>query len=167
MADAAVQVLLDGFGRVHSLVSGLLEGADDAELLRRPGPRANTPAWLLWHLARVQDDHVAQAFGSEQVWTSGSWVERFGLPFPPEETGYGMSPDEVSQVRVPAELLAGYEAAVYGATVPHLGNITDEDLQRVVDDSYKPPVTLGMRLVSVLADDLQHVGQAAYVLGLD
>jgi hypothetical protein len=27
-------------------------------------------------------------------------------------------------------------------------------------------VTLGVRLVSVLSDDLQHVGQAAYVRGL-
>jgi Protein of unknown function (DUF664) len=41
----------------------------------------------------------------------------------------------------------------------------DADLARIVDRSWDPPVSLGVRLVSVIADDLQHAGQAAFVRG--
>ncbi|MGH3586768.1 MAG: mycothiol transferase, partial [Pseudonocardia sp.] len=123
-------------------------------------------AWLVWHLARVQDDHVADVAGTEQRWTAGGWAERFGLPFAVADTGYGHSAEEVGAVRVDAELLAGYLADVHAATVAYLDTVTADDLDRVVDTHWDPPVTLGVRLVSVVADDLQHVGQAAYVRGL-
>ena len=52
------------------------------------------------------------------------------------------------------------------ATVAYLATVAPEDLDRVVDERWDPPVTLGVRLVSVLSDDLQHAGQAAYARGL-
>jgi hypothetical protein len=54
---------------------------------------------------------------------------------------------------------------VHARTAGFLRGLTDNDLDRVVDENWDPPVTLGVRLVSVLDDDLQHVGQAAYVRG--
>jgi len=156
----AWDVLSDGFGRVHEMFGEV--ASDDADLTRAP-EGANTPAWMLWHLARVEDDHVAGALGVEQVWYQG-WADRFALPFPAEAHGYGMSLDEVLKVRPSAELLRGYYEAVHAQTVTALAN--KPDLDRVVDDRWDPPVTLGVRLVSVLADELQHLGQVAYVLGL-
>ena len=70
-------------------------------------------------------------------------------------------------MRVPsAQLLLDYAGAVHERTTQFLRSLTDEDLDLVVDRRWDPPVTLGVRLVSVLADDLQHAGQAAYVRGL-
>jgi hypothetical protein len=101
------------------------------------------------------------------VWTTDGFFDRFGLPFDPAATGYGFTPDQVAAVRVSSpDLLLDYAAAVHERTAEFLRGLSDEDLDRVVDDSYDPTVTLGIRLVSVLADDLQHVGQAAYVRGL-
>jgi uncharacterized damage-inducible protein DinB len=160
------ELLLYAYGQIQETLRRAVEGLTPHELTRRVGPEANTIAWLAWHLARVQDDHVAEVAGAEQVWTADDWVGRFDLPFPAEATGYGFSSDEVAQVRVPADLLLEYAAAVHDRSEQFLRGLSDDDLDRVVDRRWDPPVSLGVRLVSVLSDDLQHVGQAAFLRGL-
>jgi uncharacterized damage-inducible protein DinB len=162
----ANDLLVDGFGRVRQTVHDAVDGLDEDRLGYRPDRDANSVAWLVWHLTRVQDDHVAGVAGGEQLWTSGGWLERFRLPFDVGATGYGQSSDEVGQVRATAELLAGYQDAVHRSTVDYLATVTDDDYDRVVDERWDPPVTLAVRLVSVLDDTLQHAGQAMYVRGL-
>lgn len=162
----AAEVLADGFGRIREVVRATLDGQSATDLARRPDGAGNPVGWLVWHLTRVQDDHVADAFGSEPVWTSEGWAERFGLPLDPDDTGYGHTAEQVAAVRADAGLLLGYFEAVHARTLEHLSAVTEPDLDRVVDTSHDPPVTLGVRLVSVLSDDLQHAGQAAYVRGL-
>ncbi|GAA5020768.1 hypothetical protein GCM10025734_75280 [Kitasatospora paranensis] len=120
----------------------------------------------MWHLTRIQDDHVADVAGAEQLWTADGWADRFALPLPPGDTGYGHGPDEVAAVRVgSADLLTGYHDAVHARTAAYVRTLRDTDLGRVVDERWDPPVTLGVRLVSVVSDDLQHAGQAAFVRG--
>jgi len=160
------EILADAFDRVRDEVRDVLDGADDQILRWRVDREANTVAWLVWHLSRVQDDHLAKAFDRGQVWHEEGWAERFALPFDVDETGYGQSPHEVGRVTASAELLTGYYSAVAARTAELIGGISDEDLGRIVDERWDPPVTLAVRLVSVIADDLQHVGQAAYVKGL-
>jgi uncharacterized damage-inducible protein DinB len=160
-------LLAEEFGRIGPAAAVAVEGLPGELLTARPAPGANTLAWLLWHLARVQDDHVAEVAGREQVWVSGGWAKRFDLPFDDSAIGYGFTPEQVAQVRVDsAELLIGYLDAVLAATLDYVRGLSEADLDEVVDDAWDPPVTLGVRLVSVLSDDLQHVGQAAYVRGL-
>jgi hypothetical protein len=161
------ELLVDGFGRVRDVVHHAVDGLTPERLERRLDPDANSIAWLVWHLTRVQDDHVAGVAGTGQVWTDGGWADRFGLPFDPSDTGYGHDSAAVGDVRaVSADLLNGYYDAVFEATVAYVGTITDGDLDRVVDEGWDPPVTLGVRLVSVLSDTLQHAGQAAFVRGI-
>jgi Protein of unknown function (DUF664) len=160
------QLLTDAFERIADGVPGVVEGLDEDQLTWRPGPDANHIAWLVWHLTRIQDDHVADVAGLEQVWTAQGFYDRFGLPFEPGDTGYGHTSEQVAQVRAPAELLTAYLTAVHEQTTDYLAGVTADDLDRVVDTRWDPPVTLGVRLVSVVDDDLQHLGQAAYVRGL-
>ncbi|MCW2620892.1 MAG: hypothetical protein JWL64_494 [Frankiales bacterium] len=162
----SADLLRDGFGRVHQEVHAVLAGLPVSVLTARIAPQANTLSWLVWHLTRVQDDHVAGVAGREQLWTSAGWADRFGLPFPRGDTGYGQGVAEVGQVRAGSDLLLGYYDAVHEATLRFVGGLTDRDLDRIVDEGWDPPVTLGVRLVSVLSDDLQHVGQAAYARGI-
>ena len=166
MASTA-DLLVDAFGRIRDVVHRVADGLSAEQLAWRADRDANSIAWLLWHLTRVQDDHVADVAGLDQVWTAGGWHERFGLPFEPSAIGYGQSSDEVGAVQVDSpELLVGYHDAVHEQTVGYLRGLTDADLDRVVDTSWDPPVTLAVRLVSVVSDDLQHAGQAAFVRGL-
>jgi hypothetical protein len=162
----ANELLIDGFDRVHETVQQAVAGLDEDRLAFRPAPDANSIAWLVWHLTRVQDDHVADVAEAPQLWITGGWVERFRLPFEVGATGFGQSSEEVGRVRAPAELLAGYQDAVHRSTVDYLRTLRDDDFDRIVDERWDPPVTLAVRLVSVLDDTMQHVGQASYVRGL-
>jgi uncharacterized damage-inducible protein DinB len=160
------ELLLYAYEQIQEHLRPAVESLSPEQLAYRPTPDANSIAWLAWHLVRIQDSHVAEVAGTEQVWTAEGWVDRFGLPFAPSATGYGFTAEQVGLVRVEsADLLLDYAAAVHARTAQFLRGLTDDDLDRVVDESWDPPVTLGVRLVSVLDDDLQHVGQAAYVRG--
>ena len=161
----SAEILADAFDRTQENVHAVVRGLTAGQLAERIGPGANSIAWLVWHLTRVQDDHVADAFGVPQVWTE--YGKRFELPLEPYDTGYGHTSEQVAQVRVAGgDLLTGYHDAVHEQTVRLVSRVTDADLTRIVDEGWDPPVTLGVRLVSVADDLCQHVGQAAYVRGL-
>ncbi len=160
------EVFVDAFGRVAGSVHSAVDGLSEDELVERVDDDANSICWLVWHLSRVEDDHVAHVAGTEQVWIAGGWHERFGLPFDPSDTGYGHRSSDVAEVRAPAALLLGYFDAVNDAALGYVSALTAEDLERVVDRRWDPPVTLGVRLVSVIGDALAHVGQAEFVRGV-
>jgi hypothetical protein len=160
-------MLADAFSRIQGVVYSVVDGLAPEQLSARPSGEANSIAWLVWHLTRIQDDHVSEVAGREQVWTAKGWAERFALPFDVADTGYGHTSDRVDAVTVASgNLLTGYHDAVYEQTTRFLHNLNDFDFDEIVDRRWDPPVTLGVRLVSVISDDLQHAGQAAYVAGL-
>ncbi|MET8119537.1 DinB family protein [Micromonospora sp. NPDC005189] len=160
-------LLTETYGRLPDLVRAAVDGLTPEQLHRAPGPGANPVGWLVWHLTRVQDHHVADLLDADQVWVSGDWAGRFGLTDDPDNTGYGHSPAQVAGVRPEsAQALIDYYEAVAARTGSFLAGLRPADLDRVVDEAWDPPVTLGVRLVSIAEDDQQHVGQAAYVRGL-
>ena len=163
----ATDILQEGFTHIGDTVHAAVDGLDAEALATEVEPGTNTIAWLVWHLTRVQDDHVAGVAGTEQVGTAAGWHDGVGLPFDAAALGYGFSASEMAQVRgIDSDQLAGYYDAVHAATLRYLDTLAEDDLDRVVDENWDPPVTLAVRLVSVLNDDLQHAGQAALVRGL-
>ena len=165
MATTA-DLLLDSLERVRDTAHQVLDDTPQELLATPPAPGANTVAWLVWHLSRGVDEQVAGAFGYAPVWTSGGWRERLDLPLPADAQGYGMTFDEVLLVQASAEHLGGYLDATFDAAAGALQGVTDADLDRVVDEHWNPPVTLAVRLVSVVNDCTQHVGQASYASGI-
>jgi hypothetical protein len=163
---ATRELLRDAFTRLIEHVDEITDGLTDEQANYRPSPNANSIAWLIWHSARVQDVQLAPIAGIEQVWTTEGWVDRFGLELPAHDTGYGHSPEDVAKVRVSGDLLAGYYHAVHKVTLEFVAGVTAEDLARIVDRHWDPPVTASARLVSIIDDCAQHLGQAAYVLGI-
>ena len=167
MSEVTTDLLVDSFGRIRDYLGDALDGLTADQLAWRPDAGANSIGWLAWHLTRVEDDHIAGAAGSEQLWTSAGWFERMALPLSRLATGYGHGPSEVAAVRVEsADLLRDYHEAVFESAVEYVRGLEDADFGRIVDESWDPPVTLAVRLVSIISDGLQHVGQAAYVRGL-
>ncbi|MFG3341246.1 DinB family protein [Glycomyces sp. NPDC048151] len=160
-------VFTDAFSRVQEEVHAVLEGLSQEDLDTRPGPGANSIGWLVWHIARVQDDHVADVAGREQTWIADDWHERFALGLESRDIGYGHTSDQVGKVKgVKASELRGYYDAVHAATLGYVAALVPADLDRIVDTRWDPAVTLGVRLVSVVNDNQQHTGQAMYVRGL-
>jgi hypothetical protein len=157
----------DCFSRVDENIRAVVAGLSVEQLAWAPVPGANPIGWQVWHLARVQDSHVTELLGGEEVWVSGNWAARFGLDPDPDNTGYGHTADEVAAVRADGpDALTGYYDAVRARTSELLATLDASGLDRVVDRRWDPPVTLGVRLVSIVDDCAQHVGQAAYVRGI-
>ena len=160
------ELLLDLYGRVDEHVEQILDGLDPDLLVVSPEPGTNTLAWLVWHLTRVQDATLADLVEEEQLWVTGGWAPRFGLEPDPSDSGYGHTPEQMAAVRPDGvEALAGYFDAVSARTRALLEEWTEEDLDRIVDEAWDPPVTLGVRLISAADDDIQHAGQAKYLRG--
>jgi hypothetical protein len=166
--ETARDLLLDGFGRIRDGVPEVVDGLTVDELLWRPDPDANHIAWLVWHLARQQDDQVSQLAGaSSSVWIGDGWVERFGLPYAPDAHGWSMTSAEVGRFTVAdPDLFGGYHGAVHERTVAVLDELDGAAYGQVIDRSWDPPVTVGVRIISVLEDAAKHLGQAEYVRGI-
>ena len=165
-ADASRELLRDSFTRIIEHVQDLTDDLTEEVSFFRPTATANSIAWLIWHSARIQDAQLAAICGIEQVWISGEWVDRFDLDLPRDAHGYGHTSEDVGKVRAPADLLAGYYHAVHKMTLEYIAGVTPEELARVVDENWDPPVTASARLVSIVDDCMQHLGQAAYVRGI-
>jgi hypothetical protein len=165
-AAAAQELLRDAFTRLIEHVDDLTGRLTDGLSSYRPTANANSIAWLIWHSARGQDAQVADIAGVEQVWIRDGWVDRFGLDLPPNDNGYGHSAEDVAKVRAPADLLAGYYHAVHKLTLEYIASVTVDELSRIVDRRWDPPVTASVRLVSIIDDCAQHLGQAAYLEGI-
>ena len=159
-------LLMDAFGRAPELVHDVLDGLTPDQLTARLDSQANSIAWLVWHLSRIEDDHVAEVAEQPQVWSEGGWARRWRLPFEVADTGFGHTAREVAAVTGDAKMLRGYFDAVHEMTMRFVRTLTDASLDRIVDDRWDPPVTLGVRLVSVAGHNFEQAGQAAYVRGI-
>jgi hypothetical protein len=164
MSAAAREILRDCFTRIIEHVDDLTDALTDDVSFYRPTPESNSIAWLIWHSARITDAQLAHITESAQVWEA--WVDRFGLDLPREDHGYGHRAEDVAKVRAPADLLRGYYHAVHKTTLEYIAGITAADLARVIDENWSPPVTVSVRLVSIIDDCAQHLGQAAYLRGI-
>lgn len=170
--ELPARLVADGFDRVNENVHAVLGGVDDSLLTWRPGPDANPVGWLVWHLSRIEDAQLAGLVevlgleGAGQVWVSGGWYGRFGLPYAQEATGYGQSSADVAAFHATGADLLGYQDAVHTQVLAVLAGLRTEHYDRIVDTRWTPNVTAAVRLVSMLDDCAQHAGQAAYVKGL-
>lgn len=160
-------LLVDALSRMPGHVRPAVEDLDPDALAWRPAAGANPVGWLVWHLTRVQDAQIAPLLDVEELWTRDGWADRFELPDGANQHGYGWNDDQVGALQPPsAEVLLDHLDAVNARCCELIGGLSDEDLARVVDPSYDPPVTVGVRLVSVIDDAAQHTGQVGYVRGL-
>lgn len=160
-----IELITDGFTRVADELPSLLDGLSGDQLLWRPSDQANSIGWLAWHIGRCEDVQMAPLAGLPQVWEG--WRDRFGLPYGPDEMGYGQTSEQVGAFNVTdPHLLIGYYADVAEQTRRVVEAERDNDLDRVIDDRWDPPVTAAVRIVSVINDVTQHLGQIAYIKGL-
>ncbi len=160
-------LIIDGYDRIFETLDPALKGLTKAELDKQPDSKSNPLGWTVWHLARGQDSQIADLAKTEQLWLKDGWHKKFKRPADAGDTGYGDSAAEVAAFRSPtAAVLLEYCRAVVAASNRYLKSIDVKELGRVLDEDYQPPPTVGVRIVSVMADSLEHAGEAAYIRGL-
>ena len=159
------ELLVDAYSHIRRIVHQAADGLSKAQLVYRPEEGSNSIAWLVWHLTRVEDSHLAPVTQLDEAWLTEDWSERFGLSGS-TSIGYGDGPEQVAAIQPDTELLLGYHDRVNGRVLEYLPGVDANELDRIVDTSYDPHVTAGVRLVSVISDNLQHAGQARYLRGI-
>jgi hypothetical protein len=160
-------LLTDGYGRIMEVLEKTLKGMTPQDLDKQPRPDCNSMGWLAWHLTRLQDDHISARMGEEQLWTRDGWHARFNRPKNSKDIGFGHTPKDVAAFKSPqVETFLEYYRALLDRTVNYINSLSSADLDRELNEPwYQPLPTVGVRLISVMADNLQHVGQASYVRG--
>ncbi|MFC1932753.1 DinB family protein [Chloroflexota bacterium] len=163
-----IDLLTDGYGRILGVLERALKGLTEDDLKWQPRADANSIGWLTWHLTRVQDDHIASLMEEEQLWTKDGWYAKFNRPPDSKDRGFGHTPEQVAAFKSPdVETLLDYHRAVLERSKRYFLTLSDADLDRELNEpQYQPLPTIGVRLISILGDNLQHAGQVAYVRGL-
>ena len=147
----------------------MLDGLTVDELNQQPGPDCNSIGWLAWHLTRSHDRNMSEIVGKEQLWIRDKWYARFNRAPDPAETGVGHSSEDATAFRSPdSKTILEYHHAVLERIKDYVSNtLSETELKR---ESKSPTLgtvgTVRRRLVGVISEGFQHVGQAAYVRGL-
>jgi hypothetical protein len=163
-----IDILIDSAGRPAQEARAALSDIGPQMLNAHPGGHPNSIAWLLWHSGRETDAQLADLSGSQQVWHRDDVATRTGLADLGEAAGYGFTAEQARAVTArDVGVLLEYLDAVTEALIAYLRTLTEADLDQVIDENWDPPVTRGVRLVSIIDDAAQHVGQAAYVAGTE
>ena len=168
MMDRTTRFARDVLDRNEAILFAALDGLTSAQLHEQPGPDSNPIGWLMWHLSRVQDNHVSAMEGSEHVWVAQLWYEQFGRDDDPGDRGRGHSSEQVAEFRSPdVETLLAYYQAVRSRTDAFLDGLGEADLDRAVPNlAGDGTVPMHVRLEMTLVDNIQHSGQIAYLRGL-
>ena len=163
----ARDVLREAASRPINEAKALVNTLPEGVLNAHAGGHTNSIAWLLWHAGRQMDVQLAQLNGEPQVWHGQGFDSRFNLGELGETIGYGHTAEQARAVVVEdAALLVEYLSATAAALSEYIAGLSEADLDDVIDTSWTPHVTRGVRLVSMIDDAAQHVGQAAYATGI-
>lgn len=162
-------LITDLFVRISQELEQVLEGLTVDELNKKPAPDGNSVGWLAWHLTRSHDRNTSELLAEEQLWTKDKWHARFDRAPDPADTGFGHSSEDIAAFRSPdSKTLLQYHLAVLELVKGYIsGTLSETDLEREVESPTLGNIaTVRARLVGIISEGLQHVGQAAYVRGL-
>ena len=163
----ARDVLREAASRPATEAKALIDTLPEGALNAHAGGHTNSIAWLLWHAGRQMDAQLAQLNGEPQVWHGQGFDSRFNLGELGDTVGYGHTAEQARAVVVEdAALLVKYLGAATATLSEYIAGLSEADLDDVIDTSWTPHVTRGVRLVSMIDDAAQHVGQAAYAAGI-
>jgi hypothetical protein len=155
-----------------------LDGLTPEELAWRPGPEANSIAFIVWHVARIEDRWF-QRFAQEatEVWIRGGWAQKTGIS--EHDTGGGYTAEQLAQFPVvKGEDLRQYFEAVRKETLSFLRGLEPKDFDFAPERPTAPDrpralsgkafegCTIGRMFRQIVAEFNQHLGQVQYLRGL-
>jgi uncharacterized damage-inducible protein DinB len=143
-----------------------IEGLTPAEARWQPTLNTNHIAWLVWHMARVEDRWVSKHLkATTEVWVSEGWADRFKMDS--ESLGFGHSMEDVRAIPdIPLSDLVAYFDAVRAVTHRYLYQATDADLLKEYASPHRGTVRGTWILGHILVEESQHVGQVSLIRGM-
>jgi len=143
-----------------------LEGLTAEERRFQPTPESNHIDFLVWHLARVEDDWLQRfAQRTDTVWQTEGWYERTGLP--EKESGVRYSVEQVVGLpRYEIETMLAYYDSVRESTLRYLEGLSHDDLNFCPRPDRRPGKTVAAMFSHVIVEQAQHTGQISYLRGV-
>ena len=147
-----------------------LDGLTCDELNWRPTLESNSISWLVWHMARVEDNWVnLRLRGKDSVWDAEGWSEQLGVDV--QGNGWGQSAEEIRGMpRIDVEHAMRYYRNVRAVTSVYFEDeMTEADLAAVVKHPSGNPKlnwTYAQVLGHLLSEEAQHLGQVSYLRGM-
>ncbi len=160
--------ILDNLDRTQQALMAAIDGLTEEELAWRPGAEANPIGFILWHQARCEDTYIQSLIRRQpQVWVSDKWHQKLNLPEDAWENGNDYTAEQVAAFSVPElDDLLGYAEAVRGRTVECLNGITPDKFDEIIQQPELRGITVGKLFSYMLSEMTQHIGQIAYLRGL-
>ena len=143
-----------------------LDGLSEDELSWRPALESNTIDWLVWHMARAEDEWInTRLRNTEAIWVRDGLAERIGSD--DTGSGFGQSADEIRTMPAfDVPLVMEYYEAVRKGTSEYFANeMRDTDPLEAIPQSGKYTLTYGGVLGHLLCEEAEHLGQIEYLRG--
>lgn len=158
-----MQLLCDLLDRAQERFLETINQMTVEELNQMPDPLIKSVSWLTWHTAKMLDQQVSQLNEEEALYFTQAWVDRFAFDLPKNTEDWKHSPEEAKKVIITdKELLIDYLKLTIKVSKNYLSQLDADTLEDIIDQSWNPAVTRGVRLVSTVDDALMHSGQAVY-----
>ena len=161
----AKEVILRSLEQSQEYLTKALDGLTQEEATWSPGPECNNIAFILWHVTRWEDFPVNRIIqGQPQLYETEGWREKLGTP--PKETGYQYTLEQLQAWPVPdLNVLRGYANSVREKTLAFLRSMPAEKISEAARPD-RSPDTIGAILIGVATEIAMHVGQIAYLRGI-
>jgi uncharacterized damage-inducible protein DinB len=163
---STTELYADAIRRADADLRRALDDLSNEDLKSQPaGGGSNPIGWLVWHLTRTRDNISSSISGDTSVWEAGGWAARFGMEG--ELPRFAPADVHLFDPKDP-ETLLGYFDAVAEKSLTIVEGLTDADMSRMVESTNpgRPAQPVTSRLGVIINDNIQHVGQIAYLRGL-
>jgi len=116
-----------------SYEDALLDDMHETQVRRIPPNSEHSVAWLVWHIARIEDVTMNMLVaGAEQIYSTADWFDRLGASF--YHTGNLMSAKDITELSatIDIQMLRDYRLSVGLRTREIAAGLNPEDLMRRV-----------------------------------
>ena len=162
-----IQAIDSGISECFTKLNRALDGLSEDELSWRPALESNTIDWMVWHMARVEDNLINVVLQHQSpIWKRDGWGERTGIPYTGARAG--MTMDEIhSMGRINVPKVMEYYRSVRSQTSHYFRKVMQEDdLFRVIEHTNFRGWTGARILGRLLCEEAAHLGQVEYLRGM-
>ncbi len=162
-----LQAIDSGLNECFDKLERALEGLSQDELHWRPALESNTIDWMVWHMARVEDNWVnVQMRKEDSIWERDGWPERIVVET--SSNGFGLTAEQIRAMPAfDVPLVMEYYRSVRAGTTRFFENEMQEvDLQHEITHPRYDPVSYAWILGHLLCEEAEHLGQIEYIRGM-
>ena len=162
-----LQAIDSGLNEAFEKLERTLDGLSEDEFHWRPALESNTIDWMVWHMARVEDNWInTRLRETVSIWDRDGWGERIDVG--ESGNGYGQTAEEIRATPAfDVPLVMEYYRAVRKGTTDYFENeMQVEDLKKEVTHSRYDPISYAWVLGHLLCEEAEHLGQIEYLRGM-